>query len=201
MRKDEIDFLFNNYPFNNELKKVYWIFFAAKEAAYKLLIQAGIEISNFSENLKVDIENQKVNYIKKDITVYFKVLQQSNYIHVTAVLNKQQLNNLEYNIHFISSNFHYIFDNKLKKNEDEIFSKDEYKWMSTNMSVAVRYHLKEYLKFKYDFDYLDFEILKKESVKGKMVPFISFKNQEIDINLSLSHHGNYVAYAYNYSNP
>ena len=155
-----------------------WRAWASKETAYKLVRQMFHNARFIPKNYIYDEHQSIVTYDNFNIPLTFKCCQ--NFIYCYGLLGASNLYSKIAPI-----------DTLIGKNVslEEIFSQDERSLIQSCDSLAARVLVKQYLKLRLGYHYRHVTIWKD----ANGAPKISYLGRQLDIHLSLTHHGRYVA--------
>ncbi len=160
-----------------------WTYWAAKESAYKALSKPFPDITFAYKAFEFDYLRKKVTY--QHYTLSCEVDQQENYVHVTSLIATQgNVKNPNQKAPYQKAVFH-------KKN---IFPEVSQPANHMEGSLLLRQKLIQDIAKKNNYcqEHLKIKTLSKES----RVPYLFYKNRQQSVAFSLSHHGDYLAYAF-----
>jgi phosphopantetheinyl transferase (holo-ACP synthase) len=184
-----------NNPDNNT---ILWAIWAAKEAAYKALKKILPELIfshnkfNLTQQTLINLQNIKTNNTITGVLLYqnyychIKWEYNTDFIHCIAVYNKlSSWEIINYNITDISTNAVSIDHMR------QCFTQRELSSIFTEQSLKTRFYAKEFLKL-HNFD-ANIEIVRFNNNP----PMLLIKEQQlINNDISLSHDGRFVAFAF-----
>lgn len=180
---------------SNDPEAALWIFWAAKEAAFKLLSKKigplvfshkKFEIS-FADSIEDTDSKGKAAYLNEEI---FLLLQRNaDYIHVLAT------EDLRGNVPFKILNRKSLTEESSLLAEYRNYSSGrECESAKSEESQLVRLFTRGALAELYDKHWYDFEIIRNKEGKKWMPPVVYFKGQPFPCDISMSHDGQFLAW-------
>lgn len=176
----EITFLQNTTK--EKQTRLLWTYWATKEAAYKALKRHHLDLIFRPQQLYFDYPTHKLHYANT-YELDCQLEEKETYVHVIATFSKKQS---------IGGNDNVI--------QYAIYDKKELPIMNTKPqpsdSRLVRQLLQNDLAQYLQLPFTAIEITKRKVSQNSRIPYVLINEQEAGILLSLSHHGNYLAYAF-----
>jgi len=197
-----------------------WLFWAAKETAYKVISKMKTPPVFSHKLFQVSIQSnialsgsQQVLFIQyDDDVVYATGIWDKNKLHVAGYLdtehplfdtqditfqlikqqNKKHIHNLTMN------EINYWSD---QNNINLHFSQAEQTSINHAASAVAKYKLKKNLAQNMGWNIKQLEVIRPSLNKKMHPPFLLYQNEKTSIDISLSHHGQWVAWVYHIFDP
>jgi phosphopantetheine--protein transferase-like protein len=186
-----------------------WLLWAAKESAYKIIAKLFKQPSFIHKKFQISIVKNEIS--SSDITLkavydnYTMQLQatiSSSYIHMLAIYSDLKDNsNLELNLNLdLKSNIRKISSNEINlwdtnNQVSNSFTQQERLSIKNVFSEVVRLDLKQAIANQFNLELSSLEIIRTNTNNRMNPPFLLINGELSPINLSLSHHGDWVAWA------
>jgi phosphopantetheinyl transferase (holo-ACP synthase) len=160
-----------------------WMFWAAKESAFKALKKSFCDIS-FSPkqySAAIDLNTNRGVVVSPHGSVYVRIEMNKNWVHCIGVTG--------------NAVFHDFIKSGIETIDHSIPTDDCFRADIESMTVrrAARNKLAQYLKVKTD----DIDIIRSKDQTGKLLPpALKINGKNSDIDFSLSHDGRFIAYCF-----
>ncbi len=197
-----------------------WFFWAAKETAYKIIskiktppifshklfqvtIKSNVNLSESKQRLDIIYDN----YIIQAIGIWDK-----NKLHVAGYLNTKYSQSQTHETHGhgidlalleqqTKTQLYCLTENDItywseQNNLDLHFSKTEQESINHTASATAKYKLKQDLAQKLGWDIKKLEVIRPSLNKKMHPPFLLYHGKKTNIDISLSHHGEWVGWTY-----
>jgi len=162
-----------------------WAFWSAKETAYKIISKSHPDVSSAPRRFDVTLEDTHNRITSGKVktpygVVHILVIFDNDYIHCVGVEDQHVTSKrIKHGMYFIGDkNCHNI--------------KEQAKTESMMAREAAKNGIASYLMLSPE----DIDIIRPKTSQRNTPPYVSINGKKIDIDISLSHDGKYVAYAF-----
>lgn len=186
---------------SNDPDLTLWMIWAAKETAYKIISKIiGPPIfahKKFATSFLNHLPQPKVEVVYKEWLFPVKIIFTQDYIHA-------------YSAHALSSEIsQYVLHKKVlqlasaelkdwknKNNWKDNFTKRERLSVHKAESALIRYHCKKAIAEALNISASRLQIIRPTNAGKMQAPFVLLDNKQAEIDISLSHHGEWLAYCF-----
>ncbi len=160
-----------------------WILWAAKEAAYKAVSKSHPDVSFSPGRYSVKLKNEKPGVLGGMVKtpggiVRIRIFSHEDYVHCIGITASHSgLDRIVYGIKAISR-------------------EEKMNHPPACQSMAARKLAKERIASYTGRDQDDIQIIRNNTARGQGPPMVYFKGKKDNIDISLSHDGRFVAYAF-----
>ncbi len=168
-----------------EFRLLLWVYWAAKEASYKALKRILPSLIFSYKRFFFHYELRKVTYDTYTLSCFIE--QTQDYIHIIACIDANKQEQLLQG-----------FQKKVYRRQ-EILSRKNLTLQKRDDSSLIRFALAEDIieKSNLNLDPQDIQITKQGSrIGSQKIPYLYINNKIQDTILTLSHHGDYLSYAF-----
>jgi len=164
--------------------KMLWSLWAAKEAAYKIVKKLNPKTVFSHKKFEVDYESKAVRF--EGIIIPVVWVQNEDYVHCFGCHA-----DYDFNFDLIETQVLKIEDPFFDGCDEAFFSKDERLSIKSKESLYARFLAKQMLQKQ---GYTKIEIIRKKTGSSYDPPMVFQSKKQIeDIDVSLSHHGEWIA--------
>lgn len=177
-----------------------WLFWAAKEAAYKAISKIDSPPVFSHKLFEVSLSPDKYWVVKyqEHIAKCYTHIVENQLVHVICVLYETQQNTLSLktqchqNIHKISKQEQLYWQDGA--NLENAFSATELESINHPESAIARCKLKDHIEQQKQWPIDEIEVIRPSKNKKMHPPYLLYQGNKTEIDISLSHHGAYVAW-------
>lgn len=184
----------------NDPETLLWLFWAAKEAAYKAIskIESPPVFSHKLFEVSMSPDKYWVVKYQEHIVKCFTHIVENKLVHVVCALSGTQTNISTFNTQ-CHQNIHAVSKEELQNwqnpaNLENAFSINELESINHPESAIVRCKLKSDIEQQKHWPINKIEVIRPSKNKKMHPPYLLYQGNKTEIDISLSHHGAYVAW-------